>query len=91
MNKNIQILPHIAKFLYNKNFKLKFILSLDENSSAIQEKLIDVIKELNVQAYFEFIGKVEALYVHQVVKCSDSLILLSKLECFSSPEMRLRK
>jgi len=91
LNKNIHILPHVAKVLSVRKFKIKFILSLDGSLPDIQEKLVEVIKQLKVQDYFEFVGKVDALHVHQVVKYSDALILLSKLECFSSNVMEAYK
>jgi len=85
LNKNIHILPEVAKILSSNNFKkVKFILTIDVNNSSVQKFLLNKIKKFKVENYFHFIGKVEAVYVHQVVKSSDAMILLSKLECFSS-------
>jgi len=88
LNKNIHILPEVAKILSSNNIcKVKFILTIDINNSSVQKQLLNQIKKFKVENYFQFIGKVEAIYVHQVVKSSDAMILLSKLECFSSNVM----
>ncbi|MES2544103.1 MAG: glycosyltransferase [Bacteroidota bacterium] len=84
LNKNIHLLPEIAKVLKEMDVSVKFILSLDKVNPDIQKYLIQPIVSLNVEEYFEFIGKVESVYVHQVIKNCDAMILLSKLECFSS-------
>ncbi|WP_294079555.1 glycosyltransferase [Proteiniphilum sp. UBA5384] len=84
LNKNIHILPHVAAILKKRNIMVKFILSLNINDTAIQKKLVNVINNFQVNEYFTFIGKVPAKYVHQVIKYSNAMILLSKLECFSS-------
>lgn len=87
LNKNIHVLPEVAKNLKENNYKVKFILSLDVNHPKIERLLLSKIEEFKVNEYFEFIGRVEAANVHQVVKSSDAMILLSKLECFSSNVM----
>lgn len=84
LNKNIHILPSVAEQLKTTGVKVKFVLSLSQDSPELQKKLVNVIKEKSVEDYFVFIGKVPALFVHQVVKAADAMILLSKLECFSS-------
>lgn len=87
LNKNIHILPEVAKSLKESNCKVKFILSLDIKHPTIEKLLLNKIEKFNVTDYFEFVGRVEATNVHQVVKLSDAMILLSKLECFSSNVM----
>jgi glycosyltransferase involved in cell wall biosynthesis len=87
MNKNIHILPLVAKVLKEKGHKVKFVLTLTKNDLNLQKRLIEVIESNSVDEYFEFIGKVSPIYVHQIVKACDSMILLSKLECFSSNVM----
>lgn len=84
LNKNIHMLPHVAKMLSQAGIKVKFILSLDKSNPDIQVLLIDIIDKIGVGGYFEFIGKVKAIHVHQVIKSSNAMILLSRLECFSS-------
>lgn len=84
LNKKITILPFVAKLLKENNLKIKFVLSLSKNDKIVRSKLIDNIISNDVSEYFEFIGKVYAIHVHQVVKSCDAMILLSKLECFSS-------
>lgn len=84
LNKKIDILPKVAALLRKENIKVRFILSLDKDNRDVQHYLLPKIDEFNVQSYFEFIGSVNAMHVHQVVKASNSMILLSKLECFSS-------
>jgi len=87
LNKNIHILPEVANNLRERKYKVKFILSLDAKHKTIQKLLFKKIIKFNVTDYFEFVGRVEATNVHQVVKSSDAMILLSKLECFSSNVM----
>ena len=84
LNKKIDILPQVASILKDLGTEVKFILTLDKEHSEVSEKLVSKIVEYEVQNYFEFINKVNAVHVHQVIKASDAMILLSKLECFSS-------
>lgn len=84
LNKNIHLLPNVASILFKNNIEVKFVLSLDSSSSEVTEHLMKQIERLNVHEFFTFIGKVKAAHVHQVVSNSDAMILLSKLECFSS-------
>ncbi|WP_343539397.1 glycosyltransferase [Sphingobacterium thalpophilum] len=84
LNKNIHLLPYVAKKLKERNCEVKFVLSLERNSSNVHTYVYNNIVALNVEEYFSFIGKVNAINVHQVVGHCDAMILLSKLECFSS-------
>lgn len=87
LNKNIHLLPKVAHELKVQRIPVTFVLSLDRFNEKVKDYLIYPIEELNVSEYFSFIGKVEAKHVHQVVSASDAMILLSKLECFSSNVM----
>ncbi|EAQ31905.1 glycosyltransferase family 4 protein [Idiomarina baltica] len=84
LNKQIHILPAVASKLKSKGVKVKFLLSLSDDSTEVERFLTPKIEYYKVNDYFKFLGKVEAKYVHQVVKGADAMILLSKLECFSS-------
>src|SRR5690606_19830789 len=84
LNKNIHILPEVAYFLRKYDKKIKFILSLNKDNQNVRKYLLQKIKKFKVEDYFIFIGKVPAKYVHQIIKNADAMILLSKLECFSS-------
>src|SRR5690606_6075948 len=87
LNKNIHLLPHVASLLSRSQHEVVFVLSLSRENATIPSSFFADIKRLKVEAYFKFIGKVDAKHVHQVVNSSNSLILLSKLECFSSNVM----
>lgn len=87
LNKNIHILPEVANILKENSCNVKFVLSLDSKDPVLVKHLINKVESFAVSDYFEFIGRVEAVHVHQVVKSSDAMILLSKLECFSSNVM----
>ncbi|NEM97605.1 glycosyltransferase [Pontibacter burrus] len=84
LNKNISVLPYVASLLKEANINVRFILTLEPTNKEVESNLLNVIHKLQVMDYFELIGKVKAIHVHQVVKLSDAMILLSKLECFSS-------
>lgn len=84
LNKNIQILPLVAQVLKRNKVYVKFVLSLEESDEEVKKYICDKSKELQVDEFFEYIGKVEAKYVHQVIKLIDYMILLSKLESFSN-------
>lgn len=84
LNKNIHLLPNVASILFKNNIEVKFVLSLESSTSEVAEHLMKEIERLDVREFFTFIGKVKATHVHQVVSNSDAMILLSKLECFSS-------
>jgi hypothetical protein len=64
--------------------RVVFVLSLNREDATIRANLVTLINRFTVQEYFEFIGKVEARNVEYVVRHCDAMILLSKLECFSS-------
>lgn len=83
-NKNIIILPLVAKNLEKNGVRCKFILTLNPNDPDVKSRLIKKIIDLGVIEFFTFIDKVKAIHVHQVVKSCNAMILLSKLECFSS-------
>lgn len=83
-NKNISILPEVSSLLKKDDIKVQFILTLNPNEKGVLNHLVKRIHRLNVSEYFTFIGKIKAIHVHQVIKSSDAMILLSKLECFSS-------
>ena len=84
LNKNIHVLPQVAKFLKDANCNVKFVLSLSKEDKPVQTNLLSQISKHELEEYFEFIGKIEAQFVHQIIRSSDAMILLSKLECFSS-------
>lgn len=84
LNKKIDILPEVSRILSGQGVNVKFILSLSPDNKEVNQYLIPLIQEKNVGKNFKFIGKVEAVNVHQAVKNSNAMILLSKLECFSS-------
>lgn len=84
LNKFFCILPEVSKILSEQCLDVKFILSLTPEDPDVQLYLMPIIREMKVTKNFEFVGKVEAVHVHQAVMASDAMILLSKLECFSS-------
>src|SRR5690606_33753430 len=65
LNKNIHLLPSVAVRLKSQNVRVKFLLSLSREDTAIPRKFFDELNLLRVEDYFEFIGKVEARFVHQ--------------------------
>jgi hypothetical protein len=83
-NKNIGILPEVAKVLVNKKITdFCFVISIAENHPEIV-KLLEVINRDQLREHFSFIGKVNVESIPAVVKSVDAVMLLSKLECFSS-------
>lgn len=83
-NKNIHILPSVAAQLKARGIFVKFVLSLDGSQKEVDRVLVSQINDLDVRNYFELIGRVDSVYVHQVIGYCNMMILLSKLECFSS-------
>lgn len=84
LNKKIDVLPQVAHILKKSGIQIRFILTLEKDDPEVNDKLIKKILKYDVEDYFQFINKVEAIHVHQVIKACDAMILLSKLECFSS-------
>lgn len=83
-NKNISILPKVAKILVDKQiFDFCFVVSIPASHPEII-KLIKVIEQDQLGEYFSFIGKVDVGNIPTVVKPANMIMLLSKLECFSS-------
>jgi hypothetical protein len=74
----------VAKLLKEKGLKVNFILTLDQNDPNVNVHIVSKINENQVPEYFTFAGKIKGSDVGNVVKASDAMILLSKLECFSS-------
>jgi glycosyltransferase involved in cell wall biosynthesis len=83
-NKNITILPLVALELKKRNLICQFVLTLNPQDTYIDKCLVNSIRKYNVNDFFIFIDKVNSEHVHQVIKNSNAMILLSKLECFSS-------
>ena len=83
-NKNLTILPSVALNLKLMGFNVKFVITLSENHKQVKKYLLNNIKTLGLSDFFIFIGDVKPQYVHQIVSYCDAILLLSKLECFSS-------
>ena len=83
-NKNIHILPDVAAILHNRGIPVRFRLSLDRNHPEVARDIIAKSGALGVEDYFELLGTIPPSEVPSYIMSSDSMILLSKLECFSS-------
>lgn len=80
-NKNLEILPLVAKRIKDAGHKCKFIISLLPDEA---RPLYMASVEMGVSESFEFIGTVAPDEVGEIINSSSALMVLSKLECFSS-------
>jgi glycosyltransferase involved in cell wall biosynthesis len=83
-NKNIGILPFVAKCLCEVDLDVRFLLTVDPMNPEVKESIVDKCEELGVSEQFELIGTVHPADVPSLICSVDSMILLSELECFSS-------
>lgn len=80
-NKNLGILPHVARCLQDSGMRCTFLISLRPEEAA---SVYSASQEMGVSHAFEFIGTVDPNNVAEIVQKSSAMMLLSKLECFSS-------
>ena len=84
LNKNIHILPDVARLAKDCGFNVKFVLSLERDAKVVETMITSRAKALEVEDFFELIGTVHPEDVESLVKSVDAMILLSLLECHSA-------
>lgn len=84
LNKNIMLVPYIAKELKSKNIPFQFIITAPLDGSAIQRQFSELASELGVESYIDIIGSVDKKYLKSLYSQIDVILLLSKLESFSN-------
>lgn len=84
LNKNIMIIPHLAKILKSKNIPFKFILTAPLDNSILQKKFFEMISKLDVDEYVSVIGPVQKEDLTDLYNSIDFVFLLSQLESFSN-------
>lgn len=80
-NKNLEILPLVAKRIKDAGHRCKFIISVLPDQA---RPLYRASVEMGLSESFEFIGPVAPDEVGEIINDSSALMLLSKLESFSS-------
>lgn len=83
-NKNFQVLPEVAVELKKMNINVMFVLALSPDDANVKQELIDKVVAEEVEEYFELVGTIHPRDVEEIVKSCSCMVLLSKLECFSS-------
>ena len=85
LNKNVLIIPKIAKILKNKNIKYKFIITAgNKKGNFIYERFKQLISEYHVNDYIEIIEPVKKSQLKFLYENIQHVFLLSKLESFSN-------
>lgn len=84
-NKNIDILPYLAKEIKSLGVRVEFHLSLDEDSNdSYAHDIYEMIDSLNVRDMFKFKGTIDKDDIPSFYASVDAIMLLSNLESFSN-------
>ena len=83
-NKNITIIPLLAKKLKDVNFDFHFLLTAEEDNSNDHKNFIKLLKENKVEDRVSIIGRVAKSDIPALFEKTDIVFLLSKLESFSN-------
>ena len=84
LNKNIMIIPEIAKLLKDKNIKFQFIITAPKDKSKEHLLFEKKINHYDVQEMIHIVGPVNKEKLGSLYKQIDLVFLLSKLESFSN-------
>lgn len=84
-NKNIDVLPFLAKEIKSLGVPVEFHLSLDKGSnSSYAQNVYNKIEELGVMEMFKFRGTINKKDLPDFYESVDAIFLLSNLESFSN-------
>ena len=84
LNKNIMLIPKIAKMLKDKKIKFHFIITAPKDNSSIHLSFMRKIKFYNVNDMVSVIGEVKKEELSSLYGQIDLVFLMSKLESFSN-------
>ena len=84
LNKNIMLIPQIAKSLKDQGFLFSFIITAPYDDSKECKRFYDLVSKNDVSEYIEHIGVVNKDSLKSLYSQVDIIFLLSKLESFSN-------
>lgn len=84
LNKNIMLIPEIAREFLNNGLYYHFILTAPLDNSNVCSAFLKLTEKYNVGHYVHIIGSVKKEQIKSLYSQSDYVFLLSKLESFSN-------
>lgn len=84
LNKNIMLIPKIAKEFQDNSIPFHFILTAPEDYSLLHKEFITLCKTYKVENMISIVGSVRKEQLKSLYQQMDYVFLLSKLESFSN-------
>lgn len=84
LNKNVMLIPKIAKEFQNNSIPFHFILTAPEDNSILHKEFIKLCKLYSVEDMISVVGTVKKEQLKSLYQQIDFVFLLSKLESFSN-------
>lgn len=84
LNKNVMLIPKIAKEFKDNSLPFHFILTAPADNSALHKVFISLCKMNNVEDTISIVGNVKKEQLKSLYQQIDFVFLLSKLESFSN-------
>ncbi|RMA79537.1 glycosyltransferase family 4 protein [Umboniibacter marinipuniceus] len=83
-HKNIEILIDVACLAKRASLNWTFVLTIDESQGSAARRLINKIKLLELDDFFEILGSIPYADIHRLYNAVDYVIMPTLLESFSS-------
>lgn len=84
LNKNIMLIPKIAKEFKDNSIDYHFILTAPEDYSFLHKEFLNLCKTFKVENMISIVGNVRKEQLKSLYQQMDFIFLLSKLESFSN-------
>lgn len=84
LNKNVMLIPWLAKVAKERGVEATFILTAPLDNSPIHRQFMKLVRELEVDEFVNVIGSVQKSQLASLYNQIDCVLLLSRLESFSN-------
>lgn len=84
LNKNVMIIPHLAKEMKDRNIDFHFLLTAPEDQSDMHRQFMHLVGLLQVEDRISIVGPIHKERLKSLYEQIDFVFLLSKLESFSN-------
>lgn len=84
LNKNVMIIPELAKELKLRGVDIQFVLTAPDDNSHSCTRFMSLLREHQVEDMVKVVGSVKKQHLQELYSRSDLVFLLSRLESFSN-------
>lgn len=84
LNKNVMLIPEIAKYLKINGIDFHFIITAPIDNSDIQKEFVALVEKYKVADMISIVGTIKKEHLKSLYEKIDFVFLLSKLESFSN-------